>query len=516
MGALTSKSYSFLARRWEVDPIESCDYFDSYGTLILFEKRDFEILRIIPRKMMQNLWISDKIRFFFDGLKYQRLMTPILYNYKILKYFSISWDIYYFYIKSFFLVFSNKKKNLNNFFFISDDLIDLFDLISIKTFMYSLSDFINLNNYNFMYYKEFDFLSEFLVNSEKFVLNNIIILFGCDLRLELPNLYLVLKENIKLSKLKVYIFGFISISNLKIECLGFTMIELFTFSLFRLLKLKNYIHSQIGIIFGSLFINNINFSLVYNNLKSLFYKLFKQYNLNFSINIIYNTIGDLNKLFSGFVVESKDIFLYNIKNKIKIKTFNYNLNFFIFINKLLILNNYLFNINNLTLILFYGSHIEFSYKDVVNFKLPLVFIYEKDNYIYTILGKTYLNSYIYFPAIVNNLQVIFVLNKMLQSWFIKINVLVVKIKIMYFKNKFFVNNYYLKFKYSLKYNFILYKNLSGNIINLCKLNNIKFLVLYNIQLNNFLYSYYDSNLLLIKASPTLTLLRSRIKMSMYV
>ncbi|KAI8439612.1 hypothetical protein MSG28_013338 [Choristoneura fumiferana] len=80
VGALTSKPYSFAARPWETRRIESVDVLDPLGSNIVVTTRTNEVLRILPRtnEEINEEWLSDKSRFACDGLKRQRLVTPML------------------------------------------------------------------------------------------------------------------------------------------------------------------------------------------------------------------------------------------------------------------------------------------------------------------------------------------------------------------------------------------------------------------------------------------------------
>ncbi|ORX72991.1 NADH-ubiquinone oxidoreductase 75 kDa subunit, mitochondrial-like protein [Linderina pennispora] len=80
VGALTSKPYSFHARPWELKNTESIDVMDALGSNIRVDSRGEEVMRIIPRTNdeINEEWISDKARFVFDGLKRQRLTTPLV------------------------------------------------------------------------------------------------------------------------------------------------------------------------------------------------------------------------------------------------------------------------------------------------------------------------------------------------------------------------------------------------------------------------------------------------------
>ncbi len=78
VGALTSKPYSFRGRSWELSHTPSVDVMDAVGSSIRIDTRGREVMRILPRQndAINETWISDKTRFAYDGLKYQRLDRP--------------------------------------------------------------------------------------------------------------------------------------------------------------------------------------------------------------------------------------------------------------------------------------------------------------------------------------------------------------------------------------------------------------------------------------------------------
>ena len=80
VGALTSKPYSGRARSWELTHTPSIDVCDAVGSAIRVDTRGEEVMRILPRQndAVNEDWISDKTRFFYDGLRYQRLDTPYI------------------------------------------------------------------------------------------------------------------------------------------------------------------------------------------------------------------------------------------------------------------------------------------------------------------------------------------------------------------------------------------------------------------------------------------------------
>ncbi|GAA5820883.1 hypothetical protein JCM3770_004852 [Rhodotorula araucariae] len=80
VGALTSKPYAFEARPWELKKTESIDVLDALGSNIRVDSRGLVVMRIGPRlnDEINEEWISDKTRFAYDGLRTQRLNTPLV------------------------------------------------------------------------------------------------------------------------------------------------------------------------------------------------------------------------------------------------------------------------------------------------------------------------------------------------------------------------------------------------------------------------------------------------------
>ena len=96
VGALTSKPYAYRARSWELQKVETIDFFDSLCTEIEVQTRQFtapefsagkihvntkdEIVRILPKAngIYEDNWISDKTRYAFDAVRKQRLKFPFV------------------------------------------------------------------------------------------------------------------------------------------------------------------------------------------------------------------------------------------------------------------------------------------------------------------------------------------------------------------------------------------------------------------------------------------------------
>ncbi|GFZ46316.1 NADH-ubiquinone oxidoreductase 78 kDa subunit [Saitozyma sp. JCM 24511] len=80
VGALTSKPYAFQARPWELKKTESVDVLDAVGSNIRIDSRGVQVMRIQPKinDEINEEWINDKTRYAYDGLRYQRLTTPLV------------------------------------------------------------------------------------------------------------------------------------------------------------------------------------------------------------------------------------------------------------------------------------------------------------------------------------------------------------------------------------------------------------------------------------------------------
>jgi len=79
VGALTSKPYAFTARPWELQRTETIDVMDGIGSNIRVDSKGNRVMRITPREnhVVNEEWISDKSRFVWDGIRVQRLDTPL-------------------------------------------------------------------------------------------------------------------------------------------------------------------------------------------------------------------------------------------------------------------------------------------------------------------------------------------------------------------------------------------------------------------------------------------------------
>ncbi len=136
VGALTSKPYAFSVRPWELKKKKTIDVSDGIGCNIIVNYKENEVLRITPsnNENLNEEWISDKTRFFFDGLKRRRLETPFK---KVSEdYSKINWQQA---LKIFDFKLQESLRNNKNILIICGKHMDLESSIILKSF---------INNFN--------------------------------------------------------------------------------------------------------------------------------------------------------------------------------------------------------------------------------------------------------------------------------------------------------------------------------------------------------------------------------
>lgn len=80
VGALTSKPTAAHGRPWEMQHTPSIDVFDAVGSNITIHTRDGQLMHVLPRlnEEINEIWLDDRARFAFDGLRLQRLDRPYM------------------------------------------------------------------------------------------------------------------------------------------------------------------------------------------------------------------------------------------------------------------------------------------------------------------------------------------------------------------------------------------------------------------------------------------------------
>jgi len=133
VGALTSKPYAFSARPWELNKTETIDIMDAMGSNIRIDSKGLRVMRVLPRlnEDINEEWITDKTRFFWDGLNIQRIDKPYKRVDGILK--PTSWE-------SALELAKEKISNSNSekISAISGDLVDIEAVYALKKLMNSI------------------------------------------------------------------------------------------------------------------------------------------------------------------------------------------------------------------------------------------------------------------------------------------------------------------------------------------------------------------------------------------
>ena len=177
VGALTSKPYAFTARSWELIHHDTIDITDGLGSNLILDEFQGEIKRVLPRfnKEINQEWISDKSRFFYDGLGVQRLDKPFIRDNNN-KLIATDWE------RSLVKITSLLKKNKNDeIAAISGSLTDVETMFTAKEFFNSLGVYnldCRFNGSNF----KINNRTDWLFNSKITGIDKIdkLLIIGCD------------------------------------------------------------------------------------------------------------------------------------------------------------------------------------------------------------------------------------------------------------------------------------------------------------------------------------------------
>ena len=203
VGALTSKPYAFEARPWELKKTESIDVMDAVGSNIRVDTYGWEVKRILPRlnNEINEEWISDKTRYSCDGLLKQRLDVP--YIKKDNKLIKSTWD------ESLDLI-SKKIKNINPEQ-IAGHIGDMVSLESSFSFK-KLFEYFKSKNLEFrerkFYINSNDKINYIFNSSIKGIEeSDLILLIGCNPRLEATMVNARIRKTFSQKKIPVYSIG---------------------------------------------------------------------------------------------------------------------------------------------------------------------------------------------------------------------------------------------------------------------------------------------------------------------
>lgn len=299
VGALTSKPYAFKSRQWELKQHYNIDLFDSFSNKTIINTRGNKIMRVLPFKSIKNsIWLTDKARFFFDGLDIQRIHDVFINKQN-----------------------SNWKNALNelnssllsnhNLIFILGKFLNLENIFLIKMLK---QHFLNPNNMvlNEKFDKNinYNFLSNFIFKSN--ISNDLLEYDAClcintNLQDENPILNSLLYQRMNRGNFEIYNLDVFNKENISTAHSGFSLKTLISLIEGRhdicklLISKKNPI-----IIIGTTVLNQKNQKLI-NYLLSCLNKQFKiLFDLNWNnLNHLHLDSNSMNSLFLNFNKKKK-------------------------------------------------------------------------------------------------------------------------------------------------------------------------------------------------------------------
>jgi NADH dehydrogenase/NADH:ubiquinone oxidoreductase subunit G len=223
IGALTSKPYAFSARSWELEKLDFLDFYDGMLSNISIDIRGLSIMRILPRisENFNEEWISDKIRFSYDGFRRQRIVTPLFKDSNSGVFYELSWEESFFnFFFNYNLLYYDYINNLDEGEVVYGKFLDLESLIISKDFFNSFSNIkMNLkyqDHANFLNFQNSDYLLNFDLSKLSSMDYGLII--GSNVRFENPLIHLKL---LRLANQGVPMFTFASSSSLKFKNYSF-------------------------------------------------------------------------------------------------------------------------------------------------------------------------------------------------------------------------------------------------------------------------------------------------------
>ena len=358
LGALTSKPAAYQGRTWELEQIKSIDVLDGLGSNVSLNLKGNEVLRIIPcfNEDINEEWISDKTRFYYDSLNIQRLLFP-KYQVQTNVFETKTWQEVFNLIKVFMQSSSNKIG------IITGKFTDIETLLISKSFlnlngssMLFNEDLFSSNNFslNFSFNYKFNTLLNLIDNTD------LGFLVQTNPRKEASVLNIRLRKQVNQGKMKVATIGSYEAPTFDCNFLGLNSNNLFS-----VIEGNHYFAKDMQkaskplIIFG----NND-----FKNNSQQFYSILKS-NLNLSFTKSYNFINFLTTNMG--LINSCEIGLKSINLK-KLQS----------LNTIFLLNTSNFNLNLLnknTKVIFIGSN---GPNDVSNIDLllPGVSVIENDSH----------------------------------------------------------------------------------------------------------------------------------------
>lgn len=454
------------------------DVQDSFLISIRLDLRDYKILRVLPCyiKGLNDNFISDLTRFSYDGFFNNRIISPLVKNFKLGSFLKTTWLN---------IINNLKKIKFQKINFFLGSFLDAETCILLKIFLNLFGNF-SLNTSNiFFRNSNCDFRQNFIINNlilENILNSDIVVLFLNNLRIENPILNMKLKKLVKIKKLRIFTLG----NNFNYNFFHYNLgnsLRLFKYILEGKHFLSNFIMKNLTPVFFLFDYRFLNYFFNVNGVIS-FFNFFKKFNIYSYVLNFKSTLLLLNE--------------FNLQNTIN--SFH-DLSF----KKLLYLEELVYFLNTDSIILketyakktiYQGTN--FIYE--TNFQkfdyiLPSVSFFEKNGFFINFLGNIQKSFFIIFPSKYarSDLQIL----NIIFSFFIK-NLKYLNrseiIRIFFFYNFFITyNNFFLLNNNIRIVSSFANKNIISTLTNLLLSTSIakssKNMVLHNTYLKNFLTNF---------------------------
>ena len=486
IGALTDKLYAFSGRMWELNVNNTIDIYDSLGSNIKIYISGAEVKRVLPLKndFINEEWISNKTRYFFEGLTKWRINIPLMKKNDIMVYISWIQAFYYFLLKVWFSSFFHKSSNLIfiNSLFVDYELIVTSKILIKKLGFLSFDKKININiNDYYLYYLNPNFFEQ--INNKK-----IFLFLGYNLRLESPILNIKLRKKSLKENVLYFTIGSNFNDNLNSVMLGLNINTLIKYLQGKLkicnlilknvkklnneiLNISNLLNLNMFLI-GNNILNRVDnkniFRIIekYNNINVLLYKNYSKNYSNYLSFFFFNFC--INNLYYSYFKKGLNLgkninILYVNLTSILYEELNLHKN----INNIEILSKndilYLLGIDFLKLkdsifSVFQGHHINLDYLKV-DLIFPSITFLEKSSNFLSIEGNLLQTNFILYPPVFcrNDWSILNALYIYILNFVVNLYNLDLKKKINYLN----VNRFYILISDFKKISFLL-KNLSMN------------------------------------------------------
>ena len=295
VGALTSKPYSYEARPWELNKVETIDVMDAVGSNIRMDSKGWEVKRVLPRinDEINEEWISDKTRYACDGLLNNRIDAP--YIKKDGEFKEVSW-------KEVLSFINQNLENKKTFGGLVGQLVDLETSYAFKKLFKNVfnSELVDFRQKDILFDTSNTFNFKFNTTISKIDEADFILLVGANPRLEATIISSRIRKAVK-SGCKVFSIGDPGDQHYKFKVIGnnISILDDLVFGNISESKLLKEAKNPVIIIGESVLKSEIS-----KNVISSVQTLLKDINKLDSFNILHQSASNVGSLILGLQTEN--------------------------------------------------------------------------------------------------------------------------------------------------------------------------------------------------------------------